>query len=277
MASKQVAPFLRRRAGAPRCAASSLASRSRLSRSSSACAGREQALEPLVLLDHPELVDGVLDGEQEVALVPGLPDEAEDLRAVDRLLDGGGVGLPGEEHALDAGVALLHEPQELDAVHARHPVVGDHDVHRLAAPGSRARSRPRAPRGRCSGPAQHAPQGAADVLVVVDDEDRGLAGERDRPSGGSFEVVSIASPVGDCTTRSRSRRTRGPRDSRVFTQATHGLAEHPGHTRISRRPVPGWAPTWVVERDRGVRSRRRAIWRLSRRRLGASQERRCVG
>ncbi len=57
-------------------------------------AGGEHVLEPLVLLDHPELLDGVLDREQEVGLVPGLPDEAEDLGTVDRLLDGGGVGLP---------------------------------------------------------------------------------------------------------------------------------------------------------------------------------------
>ena len=95
----------------------------------------------------PELVDRALDGDEEVGVVPGLPDEAEDLGLVHRLLDGGGVGLPGEQDALDARPALLHDAQELDAGHPRHPVVGDDHLHGLARRGSRAPRPRRARRG----------------------------------------------------------------------------------------------------------------------------------
>ena len=134
----------------------------------------EERLEPRVLLDDPELVDGALDGDEEVPVVPGLPDEAEDLGAVHRLLDRARVRLAGEEDALDARPALLHHAQELDAGHARHPVVGDDHLDRLLLEqGERARCVGRV-EDAAAGAAEDPPQRAADVVVVVDDEQRRL-------------------------------------------------------------------------------------------------------
>ena len=184
--------------------ASSLASSSRLSRSSSACRAVSEALEPLVLLGHPELVDGVLDREEEVALVPRLPDEAEDLGAVDRLLDGGGVGLAGEEHALGGRVALLHEAEELHAVHAGHAVVGDHDVHRLARQdlerrGGLGRLQHRQAVRRSTRRRERRTCSSSSTTRTAASRERATVGWR------MSVMFSMAAPVRVCTTRSRSQ------------------------------------------------------------------------
>ena len=190
--------------------AASLPSRSRFSRSSSALRSRDERLEPRVLLDDPELVDGALDRDEEVAVVPGLPDEAEDLGAVHRLLDRARVRLPGEEDALDPRPALLHDAQELDAGHPRHPVVGDDDLDRLALEDAPAR-RPR-PARRGRGSASGAGRASAHAGRCRRRRRRAASSRRQRSGGCGPGRRSPGPPpwvsTGKCTARSRSARTR---------------------------------------------------------------------
>ena len=84
------------------------------------------------------------------------------------------VRVPGEQDALHVRPAFLHRAQELDAGHARHPVVRHDRLHGLALQDPDRRDRV----GRVEDPArrtaQHAVQRAADRLVVLDEEERRL-------------------------------------------------------------------------------------------------------
>ena len=111
--------------------------------------GGEHVLESVILLDHPELRDGVLDGEQEVGLVPRFPDEAEDSERLTASSMAAVSACPVRRTRWIAGSAPSR-----GAGTPRRPsrASGSPRPRRgpARAPGCRARWPPRAPRGRRS-------------------------------------------------------------------------------------------------------------------------------
>ena len=91
---------------------------------------REQGDQPLDDAPLRHLAAGLLDGLEDVGRLPGLPQEAEGVGAVDGRLEGVHVGVPGQD---DAGHVRTQAAELLEQVHAghpRHPLVGDHHVER---------------------------------------------------------------------------------------------------------------------------------------------------
>jgi hypothetical protein len=82
----------------------------------------------------PGLEHGV-DGRVELLLgrVPGLEQVGVDVHVVDGADRGVGVGVGGEQAAAGTRDDVHRLLEELDAVHAGHPVVGQQDGDRLAA------------------------------------------------------------------------------------------------------------------------------------------------
>jgi hypothetical protein len=89
-----------------------------------------QQLLPLAL--QAEARQEVLDGEPQIGLVPGLGDVLVEARAVDGVHHRVEAGLPGEQDLHGARAALVDLFQQLDALHARHDLVGDHHRQLLA-------------------------------------------------------------------------------------------------------------------------------------------------
>ena len=87
--------------------------------------------EQAVLAGQPELGEQARHGEPQVVLVPGLGDEAVEAGPVDGLHHRVEAGLAGEQDLRRVGVAAVHLLEELDALHARHDLVGDHHRHVL--------------------------------------------------------------------------------------------------------------------------------------------------
>jgi len=129
-----------------------------------------QAFKPLVL-------EGLLQHQLQLLVVPGFADVAVDLPVVDRLDDGGQVGVAGEQDAAGGGIQAVDLGQQRGAVHAGHARIahhqidrpGRHDLQRLGAAGGQYHVIGLA--------AQQAAQAVKDRLFIVDQQNNGLRSE----------------------------------------------------------------------------------------------------
>src|SRR6266508_4415277 len=124
------------------------------------------------LLDGAPLHDErarLLDDLDDLAGLPRLAHEPEDVGAVDRALERRHVGEGGEHDPGDVGSAPAELREHLDARHARHALIGDHDVERHLL---RDRERLRARRRLVDAPAvfQELAQDLEVQLLVVDEQ-----------------------------------------------------------------------------------------------------------
>ena len=128
-------------------------------------------VQALDLFLQVEVVEGLAQRRLQLLVVPGLRDQPEDLAAVDGLDGDVHLGVAGQHHAHDVGVALAHRGQQVDAAHLGHALVAHHHLHRggveqleglLGTPG--AEHLPRLV-------AQQALHRLQDVDLVVDEQD----------------------------------------------------------------------------------------------------------
>jgi hypothetical protein len=92
---------------------------------------RQRGDELLVLVDEAVLPQQIFNREQECRLVPRLRDVVIEMRAIDRVDHGVEAGLTGEQDLRGRGEPAVHDLEELDALHARHDLIGDHERDRL--------------------------------------------------------------------------------------------------------------------------------------------------
>jgi hypothetical protein len=88
-----------------------------------------------LVVARPPGVQLLVDHRVELLLrrVPRLEQVVVEIDDVDRLDRGVGIGVGGEQHPAGGRVELHRRFEELDAVHLRHPVVGQDDRHLVAA------------------------------------------------------------------------------------------------------------------------------------------------
>ena len=90
---------------------------------------QRQAL--VLLLQAPQFAR-TLQGQQQLLGMPGLQQVLPDARLVDAGNDVLGVGVAGKNQAHGFRPLGTHAAQEFDALHARHALVGQHDMDELA-------------------------------------------------------------------------------------------------------------------------------------------------
>ncbi len=87
--------------------------------------------QPVLLDDQVVVLDGLADHGPQLVGIPGLGEVAEDVALVDRVDHGPDVGVGGEQQPGRLGTDDLGLPQQLDARHPRHPLVGQDRVDGL--------------------------------------------------------------------------------------------------------------------------------------------------
>jgi hypothetical protein len=159
--------------------------------------GPGDLLEAGVLRVHRVLLERALHGEEERRVVPGLGDEAEDLGAVDGLLDRPLIRVAGEHDPLRERNALLDLEEEVRPVHAGEPEVRDDDLGRelfedleSPLPVERGADLPVMA-------AEHATERLEDVLLVVHHQQSPECGRHpERRLHGSFSPGAVVQPPG---------------------------------------------------------------------------------